>query len=155
MMMRVADRISAQYGLTGSRWMLMCSIGQCEDPPTIGALSEAAMLSAQNVGRMLASMEEEGLVVRTSRPGAGRTVFVELTDLGRDVLARTDELAERLREPFLAGFTEEDVAGVQAYLDRLVANLVRLEQEMQEGRDAVIGAAAPVCSPAAERENGS
>jgi DNA-binding MarR family transcriptional regulator len=135
LMMRVGDRLSAEIGLTSSRWLLLCAIGETEqdgEPPTVGELSERATLSVQGVSRMLAAMEGEGLIVRSSRPGHGRAVFVSLTEVGRAALEATESLAERFERGLLRGIDEGDVASIEDRLGRLIANVQDFEQELDE-----------------------
>ncbi|MEL6497333.1 MAG: MarR family transcriptional regulator [Planctomycetota bacterium] len=133
MIMRVGDRLSAEIGLTSSRWLLLCAIGEAEaagESPTVSALSESALLSAQAVSRMLAAMEGEGLLARSSRPGHGRAVFVSLTEVGRAALEATEELAERFEAGMLRGMSGGEVSRIEGDLARLIDNVNGFEQEM-------------------------
>lgn len=130
MMMRVGDRMASPHGLTGSRWMLLCCLGRSDEPQPVAAISEEILLSPQNVSRMVASMEEDGLVERFSKPGAGRSTFVSLTDEGWRAYAVTRELAERFLGPFLEGFISPEVEHLDADLSRLIENTRRLEESL-------------------------
>lgn len=135
LIMRVGDRLSAEIGLTSSRWLLLCGIGEAEaagESPTVTGLSETALLSAQAVSRMLAAMEGEGLLTRSTRPGHGRTVFVALTEVGRAALEATEELAERFEAGMLRGVSESEVRRIEDDLAKLIENVVGFEQELQQ-----------------------
>ncbi len=135
LIMRVGDRLSAEIGLTSSRWLLLCAIGESEargESPTVSALSESALLSAQAVSRMLAAMEGEGLVTRSTRPGHGRAVFVSLTGIGRAALEATESLAERFEAGMLCGLNEDEVGRIEDDLARLIENVTRFEQELHQ-----------------------
>lgn len=132
-MMRVGDRLAAEVGLTSSRWLLLCAVDETErrgEPPTVGELSERAALSVQGVSRMLAAMEGEGLIARSTRPGHGRAVFVSLTAAGRAALEATGSIAERFEAGLLRGLAEGDVASIERELGRLIENVKDLEQEL-------------------------
>ena len=133
-MMRIGDRLTAPLGLTSARWMLLCALGRCSDASdgcaTITDLAAEQMQSVQAISSMLATMEREGLIVRERRRGMGRTVFARLTDRGRGALAAVDALGERFMQPFLAGFSPEEVQRLDADLRRLVANLEAYEREL-------------------------
>ena len=129
---RVADRMASGIGLTSSRWLLLCTIGSCEHEPTVGELSERASLSVQAVSRMLAAMEAEGLVIRSSRPGKGRAVFVSLTEAGLSALAATVPLAERFEAGLLRGLSSEDHAEADRLLGALIVNVLALEEEVSQ-----------------------
>ncbi len=130
LLMRVADKLTGEIGLTGSRWLLLSAVVWSEEPPTITELSQRCLLSVQNVSRMVGSMEGEGLVERMQVPGEGRAQRVVLTERGRVMLEGTVVLAQRLREGFLAGMSESDIALLGDRMERLVSNLTRMEQEL-------------------------
>lgn len=130
MLMRVADKLTGQIGLTGSRWLLLSAVVWTEEAPTITELSKRCQLSVQNVSRMIGSLEGEGLVERLQMSGEGRAQRVLLTDRGREVLESTIELGQRLRDGFLAGLSHEDVSDLGERMERLVSNLKRMEQEL-------------------------
>lgn len=132
---RVGDRLSAEIGLTSSRWLLLCAIGEAESAggaPTVGGLSDSALLSPQAVSRMLAAMEGEGLVTRTTRAGHGRAVFVSLTGIGRVALEATEALAERFEAGMLGGLSEDEVRRIESDLGRLIENVTGFEQELHQ-----------------------
>lgn len=139
LIVRTGDRLSAEVGLTSSRWLLLCAIGEAEaeaaaggESPTVGELSERASLSVQGVSRMLGAMEGEGLVSRSTRPGRGRAVFVSLTESGRAALEATEALAERFEAGFLRGIDGGEVASLEAWFARLISNVAALEEELIE-----------------------
>jgi len=132
MAMRIGDRLTAPIGLTSSRWMLLCGLSDRDEAPTIAELSDDAMISVQNVSRMLLAMEDEGLVQRYSRPGSGRTLFVRLTDRGAEAVEATRALGDQFHEHFLAGLSESDSATLASTLDNLISNLERFEHELGE-----------------------
>lgn len=130
MLMRVTDKLTGQIGLTGSRWLLLSAVVWTEEAPTITELSQRCQLSVQNVSRMIGSMEGEGLVERLQVAGEGRAQRVLLTERGREVLESTVDLAQRLREGFLAGLDDEEVSQLGHRMERLVSNLRQMEQEL-------------------------
>ncbi|MEM1424655.1 MAG: hypothetical protein AAGH64_11720 [Planctomycetota bacterium] len=138
LVMRTSERFVTDIGLTSSRWLLLGAIDDAEqtgDAPTVSSLSQnALLLSVQNVSRMLASVEEEGLVERFNVPGRGRSVFVRLTDEGRATLHRACSRASLFIERLLDGLTGEDIARVRGNLTHLVANLNTLSNDLNAGR---------------------
>lgn len=135
--MRVGDRLTAPIGLTSSRWLMLCAIHRRADsPPRISDLSADAMLSAQNVSRMVASMEEEGLVERFTIPGAGRATYVKLTERGERVIEHCDRLGERLEGWFLARLKPEEVSLLKGKLDLLIENLSAFERYLEETKES-------------------
>ncbi len=59
------------------------------------ALSDGEHVAPQTLTRVLASLEEQGMVTRREDPTDGRRVLLELTPSGREVLRRDAERRER------------------------------------------------------------
>ena len=133
LMNRCGDRLVGDLGLTSSRWKLLGAVERFEEPPTLSDLSGDALLSVQNVSRMVAALEGDGLVERFTRPGMGRAVFVRATERGRVALETAIARATRFTARFLAGFGEGDVARLQDALDRMIDNLEAFERELCAG----------------------
>jgi DNA-binding MarR family transcriptional regulator len=130
LMMRIGDRLVADLGLTSSRWLLLGAVADRPEPPTLSELSGDAVLSLQNVSRMVAAMEQDGLLVRSATPGGGRGLRVRLTDRGRALHEQTKRRAERFAAAFLLGIPREGAARLEADFERLIGNLEKLETEL-------------------------
>ncbi len=139
LMNRCGDRLVADLDLTASRWKLLGAIDRFEDPPTLSDLSSDALLSLQNVSRMIAAMERDGLVERVSHPGRGRAVFVRVTDAGRAALDAATDRAKRFTTRFLDGLAPKEVALLQGAIDRMIDNLETFERELSAEHDSAGG----------------
>jgi DNA-binding MarR family transcriptional regulator len=87
-------------GLSPSQWSAMAMV-EDKESLRIGDLADREGVSAPTATRLVASLEEQGLLSRTSDPADRRTAYVALTDAGRAKLewarsVRTASLAERL-----------------------------------------------------------
>lgn len=127
LMTRCADRLVADLGLTCARWRLLGAVACFEEAPTLSGLCGEALLSIQNVSRMVAAMEEDGLVERFTRTGMGRAVFVRATERGVRVLEAAKARAERFNRAFLEGIETDEIGHIQEKVDRMIDNLERLE----------------------------
>ncbi len=92
---------------------------------TPGELAAHEKVTPPSMTRVLAVLEERGLVSRRPHPTDGRQVLVELTDAGRDLLhgevrAREAWLARRLAE--LSEPDREVLRAASAVIDKLVAS---------------------------------
>lgn len=132
MMMRIGDRLVAHLGLTSSRWLLLGAVANRPEPPMLSELSGDALLSLQNVSRMVASMEDDGFVERFTKPGLGRATFVRLTDHGRAIHEQTKDQARRFADAFLANLSGPAVERMEEGLEQLIQNLERFEAEVCE-----------------------
>lgn len=130
LMMKIGDRLVAEHGLTSSRWLLLGALEQFEEAPTLSELCSSALLSLQNVSRMVASLEADGLVERYTLPGRGRSVFVRLTERGVRTLEEAEHAAARFSAALLSGIDDDEVEGMERRLERLIGNLEALDAEL-------------------------
>ncbi|MGP1345931.1 MAG: MarR family winged helix-turn-helix transcriptional regulator [Phycisphaerales bacterium] len=142
-MMRIGDRLVADLGITASRWLLLGALGACGDREkvrpegvTITELSQDALLSVQNVSRMVAALEADGLVERTTVPGHGRSTFVRLTDAGRALHDALEQRAETFGTGLMIGVSIQDAIACARVLKRLSANLTDMERRLAEAQSA-------------------
>ena len=120
-LLRRLRRQDARLGI-GPAGLSALSVLVFGGPKTVGELAAIEQVRAPTMSRLLAGLEANGLVVRTSDPADRRTTRVRPTALGKRVLERGRErrvhdLAGRLRT-----LTPEDVA----LLDRAAALIERL-----------------------------
>ena len=120
-LLRRLRRQDARLGI-GPAGLSALSVLVFGGPKTVGELAAIEQVRAPTMSRLLAGLEANGLLVRTSDPADRRTTRVRPTALGKRVLERGRErrvhdLAERLRT-----LTPEDVA----LLDRAAALIERL-----------------------------
>lgn len=91
-------------------------------PLTPGELAAAERVQPPTMTRLLAGLEEAGLLTRGPHPSDGRQCLLELTDAGRAVIAAEVGARERWLERRLA----ELDAGERAVLDRAAAIIDRM-----------------------------
>ena len=106
--------------LTLSQWSALVAV-ETDGPMRIGDLAEHEHVSAPTATRLVASLEDAGLVSRTVDDDDRRSAHIRIAEPGRRALGevrrkRTEALAARL-----AGWTDADV-------DRLTEALPLLEQ---------------------------
>lgn len=92
-------------------------------------LADYYNIEAATVSRLLANMEEKGLIRRESRQGEKRAATVEITDEGRRIFARMQVHFKEVERRELEGFSEEEQALLRAFLRRLYQNLTGKELE--------------------------
>lgn len=136
MMMRVIDRVVEPEGLTGSRWHLLVVVRDSGQPLTITQLSEALLISPQNVSRMVAALKAEGLVTRDTT-GPGRTVRIALSPLGQARVERCAQLAEGIGDRMLDGVDDATLLQTTRTLQAMIRNTAIIEREVtaQPARD--------------------
>jgi DNA-binding MarR family transcriptional regulator len=93
-------RQNSPGGLTLSQWSALVTV-EAHVKLRIGDLADREGFSAPTATRLVASLEEQGLLSRSGDPDDRRTSYVTLTEAGREKLewarnVRTASLARRL-----------------------------------------------------------
>jgi DNA-binding MarR family transcriptional regulator len=92
---------------------------------TPGELAAHEKVQPPSMTRVLAALEERGLVVRRPHPSDGRQALVQLTEAGQDLLAQEVRMREAWLAQRLAELPAEDrdiLRAASAVIDRLVAS---------------------------------
>ena len=89
-------------------------------------LARFAQTQQPPMAQMLARMERDGLIRRTPDPDDGRSSRIALTKLALARLPAAIVTLFRGNRDAVAGFADEEIAQFVALLDRLIANLDRL-----------------------------
>jgi DNA-binding MarR family transcriptional regulator len=110
-------------GLTPSQWSALVTV-EDNQPLRIGDLADREGVSAPTATRLVASLEDAGLLTRTTDPADRRTAYVALTVAAVDKLewargVRTASLAQRL-----SAMPEEDVRRLVELLPLLESFLI-------------------------------
>jgi DNA-binding MarR family transcriptional regulator len=95
-------------------------------PQRITALAVTERVAQPSMTALVARLERDGYVTRSADPADGRAALIELTDAGRDVLARLRSERAALLDEQLAGLGDDDRARLEAALpalDALIDNL--------------------------------
>jgi DNA-binding MarR family transcriptional regulator len=96
-------RLGADAELTLSQFHLLEPLLGGGEPTATGELADAAGVSAPTATRMLAGLEDAGLVARRRDAADRRCVHVHLTEQGRArVQGKAERIARRRRELFAA-----------------------------------------------------
>jgi DNA-binding MarR family transcriptional regulator len=91
---------------------------------TPGELAEHEKVQPPSITRVIASLEERGLIQRMPHPSDRRQVVLTVTDLGRDVVRQV----RRLREAWLARRLRDLTPAERAILKEAVPILEKLSQ---------------------------
>jgi DNA-binding MarR family transcriptional regulator len=94
-------------------------------PLTPGELAAHEKVQPPSMTRVLAALEERGLIVRRPHPTDGRQALVELTPVGRDLLAREVRMREAWLSRRLTELTAEErevLRAASAVIDKLVSS---------------------------------
>jgi DNA-binding MarR family transcriptional regulator len=95
-------------GLTPSQWSALVTVEDTESL-RIGDLAEREGVSAPTATRLVASLEEAGLLARRTDPADRRTAYVALTDEGRAKLEWARSIGTASLAQRLSAMPDEDV----------------------------------------------
>ncbi len=94
-------------------------------PARVGDLAQASRCHLSVASRLVAELEEHGVVIRRTDPADGRSHLVVLTPAGLEYLRRYREEVGDLIGAALSGWSTTDVADLAVRLDRLNDGLDR------------------------------
>ena len=104
---------------------------------TQGQISRILGVSRAAVAVSAKRMEHTGLVRREKTPADQRCTIVSLTPRGREAARRARAFQEKVFDRRLEGFSQEEMATLMAFYERMNHNLERYRQELEQ--------AAPPC----------
>ena len=112
------------YGLSPAQYAVLSVLAR--DPGASGAdLARACNTTPQAMNGVLATLEREGLIERTPHPTHGRILQVKLSDEGERRLEAANPAVRALEAGIEAGFSDDEIATVKAWLVESAARLER------------------------------
>lgn len=113
----ICNRVLAKTGLTHSVWVALNVIGRNPGQST-HALAEMCMVTDQSFGQLVAKLADQGWIER--KPGFGKAILHELTDAGRQVLAKVVPLMEETLREFFSPLNRREQEMLAEMLERLI-----------------------------------
>lgn len=124
--LRLARRLRGQTegDVSASQLSALSSLGRC-GPLTLGELSAVERVKPPTMTRIIASLEEMGMVTRTVDPADRRVTRVDLTDLARRFL----DSSRHRKDAYLASRLHALSAEDHAALERAAGILEKLMED--------------------------
>ncbi|WP_116204470.1 MarR family winged helix-turn-helix transcriptional regulator [Amycolatopsis circi] len=119
---RVNDRRLRPLGLTFAQMPVLAALGK-NDALSQKELAALARIEQPSMAQLLARMERDGLIRRTSAEHDRRVSLISLTESGRAKLTRVRSALFETNDQALRGFSVEEADLLVDLLKRLVANL--------------------------------
>jgi DNA-binding MarR family transcriptional regulator len=110
------------YEITIPQWGALYQI-LVSDGLNIGTISQRRNIDASAVTNVIGRLEQYGLVERLHDRQDRRVVKVYLTDEGRELMRVLPDIVEAFYEKLIRDIPEEELQGVQAVLQKLIANV--------------------------------
>jgi DNA-binding MarR family transcriptional regulator len=122
---RVYDHLLSELGLTLPQASLLAYIEE-GSPMTQVRLSERLGSGRAAVGSRIDALERRGVVERRPDPSDRRVWLVHITDAGRAVVIRINEIDQQLREQLRQGISRQERQQLAVLLLRLQSNLATI-----------------------------
>ncbi len=119
---RAFDDALAQAGGSVPVWLVLISL-KSQQLRNQRELAEAVGIREATLTHHLNAMDEQGLITRRRDPANRRVHLVELTDDGEAAFQRLRGAAAAFDKQLRAGFSDDEVADLEALLTRLAANV--------------------------------
>ena len=123
--MRLFRPMLAEHDLTEQQWRVLRALGSADTALEVGRIVEATFLLAPSLSRILANLEERGLVDRTPVAADARRAAISLTEAGTSLVATVAPHSERIYSRI------EDALG-RGELDDLIARLAALRDNLDD-----------------------
>lgn len=121
----VSEQFHARVNAAGLRipeWRVLATLHDRE-AMTIGHLAEITLLTQPTLTRVVARLEDCGLVLRRSEPEDRRITRVSITPAGREKVQPLIERAKAHEAQVLSGYPEAEVETLKAGLREMIARL--------------------------------
>ena len=127
---RIFQRLLQESGVeefNGPQGHILYVLWQKDGVPIV-ELSQKTGLAKNTLTAMLGRMEDSGLIERKAAESDKRQSLIVLTDKARNLQGKYDEVSQKMNGVFYRDFTEREVAEIDGYLDRILANLEQSEK---------------------------
>jgi DNA-binding MarR family transcriptional regulator len=118
---RIRSRLRRE-GINISRWRVLAVLRAYGDL-NLGAIVELTVMEQPSVSRIVAQLEQEGLVRRKVSREDSRFVNVSLTSAGEKAFQTVYPAAKKHQERALRGFSRQEINTLTKYLRRILANI--------------------------------
>jgi homoprotocatechuate degradation regulator HpaR len=92
--MRQFRPILADHDLTEQQWRVLRALDDAAEPMSVGDLAERTFLLGPSLSRMLTTLDDRGVISRSTDGDDARRSVIEITTAGRRLVARIGPLSE-------------------------------------------------------------
>jgi DNA-binding MarR family transcriptional regulator len=119
---RAGEEELRPLGLSMSQYAVLHALADTPGAPA-AELARRTFVTRQSLRDVLAGLRASGLVSVAERPTSGRALPVRLTDAGRELLERADDIVFGIDDRMTTGLSTADVAQLAALLNACIKNL--------------------------------
>lgn len=129
----VFDKLRERTGLGRSAHRMLMELSDADGAASQTWLAEKLEISTAAVAVMLKKMEADGYILRKTSAEDSRFNAIELTKAGKDIVAMSKQSFEAVDAAIFDGFSKEEMAQLDAYVDRISINIRSLEEKVEGG----------------------
>src|SRR5271163_2956944 len=115
---RAVDRRLQPFGLTEATWLPLLRVARAPAPLRQKDLASALSLDSSSVVRLVDALQAAGLVERREEEDR-RAKTIVLTALGKETVARVEQIAREVRRDALTDLADADVATAARVLEHV------------------------------------
>jgi DNA-binding MarR family transcriptional regulator len=104
--------LSATGGLSSGLLSALATVTKL-GPMRLAELAQTELVSAPSITRTVAELEARGLVVRSTDPGDGRAALIQVTDEGRQAIARARAARAAVVSELLGHLDTADIDSIE------------------------------------------
>ncbi|MCB1060062.1 MAG: MarR family transcriptional regulator [Calditrichaeota bacterium] len=126
-----------QHGLTHPQYVVLATVGLYPVPPSISEVKSSLFMvrSAANMTQLVDQLESRSLLRRIPSPSDRRATLLEITEEGRQTVAKVDELYVRTMQEICRDYPDEELRGAIITLRRFCFDAAKvLGIEMRDPR---------------------
>jgi len=118
-MVRTKAGALKSVGLTLSQYVALFELEQ-QPGITAASLARACLVTPQAIMILLNTMEQQGLIVRSSHPRHPNVLELHLTEVGREALHAARLRVDPIERRVFGAFSPKDQAAFRAFLSRFI-----------------------------------
>jgi len=119
-MVRAKSSALKFVGLTPAQYVALFEL-DAQPGITAATLARACLVTPQAMMILLKSMEQQGLITRSSHPRHPNVLELHMTAVGREALHTARQRVDPIEQRVYAAFSAKDVAAFRDFLSRFIA----------------------------------
>ena len=134
---KIMQHYLEETGVYHAQHRLLMEISRNPDASQID-IARSMDISAATIAVSLKKLEKGGYICREMDEEDNRLNKITITEKGEKVVEQSKRIFDSAGQKVLEGFTEEDKYTLFCLIERINANLTRMEDEIQEGKDIIV-----------------
>ncbi|HZB92153.1 MAG TPA: MarR family transcriptional regulator [Stellaceae bacterium] len=118
-MLRAKSAALKLVGLTPAQYVALVELEQ-QPGVTAATLARACLVTPQAMMILLKTMEQQGLISRSSHPRHLNVLELHMTDVGREALQAARARVDPIEQRVLGAFSAKELATFRGFLSRFI-----------------------------------